>query len=909
MAENQLKRQKSVTPQNPLSVIGAAELCGSAFICEEEGFGNEFFFEPKFDFGNREFVLLNKHHLFAKKSEKNRRDTKVEAALVVLRGEIEGIIAHFLELREEGQDIGELKNPFCGNLIAAITESVRDAVAEFFQDFEGDQQSWESRFRGDILKKCIIALSSGKCDAIYGFAESFCEAALYSCLDEEGEFLEEGLRHKAFEKIKIAADLQDCVGGAVSALDKITQSIRDMGSLSGEVEEKLTLLLEPYCERGNQAHIGAYLNFIFGNKNPADEHYLVPSSDMMMGDIKGLLQAVIFGGGNLVISCALDKIKALFEEARALRGEGEDATYDICDYEFLGILEELRRKSGYEFVENIEIQDLLAIDESGEFSKMAAIIRPYLQEGEELSTDEFLQNKEILSLIIDFNVFLIRNKPIPVWLRNRAIKFFELDFGGQDCDFERIESEIVTCLDKESQKLASMFKLPIKLARNLAQEVDFCRDDKLRAFGGKASLYSELLQNAIASGEGCGMLEAVLKIIDKGKPDFYKSRKSPISLDGVIFNPEREKIIELIASPRDVEIDACIETLNITNVDYCALMRRAIILGDELAIKSVMKNLDAELFRMMVDANLRMESGFYMPKFHWKSALLFCKILCEENELETAARFLSKPVDRSLEEGGSIELSLFIDILAENKDLAGDIFAYLTKIMGVTAMVELLSSQKCHGVLLPACVTINKDARNSYLEFLQNCEAGHLDRLKEINYEVFSAFVISDLVSDEEIDSLLQEVVFCESSAGFFRRNMALFCDQEEGMVLYKYLAHFAREGIGGSVNKRQAFSMCESGIRKFGEVIEGHNLFVRSLNGALRREELTQDQFQKQMKAEEKMVAFAIKEKEALEMLQEEVKKEIEADRQEQEQLEFVDAVEEPQAGQEQQVGRNTVV
>ncbi len=150
--------------------------------------------------------------------------------------------------------------------------------------------------------------------------EEFCSAlfrtAFYKAIDENNNPLGEDEKRNNFAQIKAAADLQDCAGGAIGALDNLFISTISAGSFWGNMEEKMVQMLTPYCLSGNQTHLSSWLKFLASNDLGQDEHLFAAASDMTMEDVRRTLYFLTFQSGFFLSDLMAKEIMRINREVK-----------------------------------------------------------------------------------------------------------------------------------------------------------------------------------------------------------------------------------------------------------------------------------------------------------------------------------------------------------------------------------------------------------------------------------------------------------------------------------------------------------------------------------------------------------------------------------------------------------------
>ena len=161
----------------------------------------------------------------------------------------------------------------------SLLVSLQDEIGEFIVAIDGDE-TWEA-----LLKKVIVAqyTDEGKLDyrALNEFVMVLFGATYHGARNSNGELKDRVQREEVFQKIKSAADLQNCVGGASGAIFSLYQNFStELSFWTAGIKQSLILQLSGVCSDGNITHLDAWLEHLLTGVPGPDKTDYFASMDM-----------------------------------------------------------------------------------------------------------------------------------------------------------------------------------------------------------------------------------------------------------------------------------------------------------------------------------------------------------------------------------------------------------------------------------------------------------------------------------------------------------------------------------------------------------------------------------------------------------------------------------------------------
>lgn len=608
----------------------AGEVVGEIFDLEKVVYGDVF---TELGFSDLPLVFLKKRHVFAEEGGIEERRGEVHDFSVlhdgIVAGEFREFLAGLSSIEESAR--GEEARKFATHLVDVFFAQVTDLVFDGESNFGQDDEQWRGRFIAIVRERLGEVLRSN--DAVLTLQQlfhSFYSALFYSCFDERGEKLPLQERKEAFEKIKTQVDLRNCLGGAVSELDKYTDAISKPVSLHDRIIAFLEQKLAFYCDdKYNLPHIKSGLDWFFAGKKGGDEHYGIISNDLMYNDAVGLMAGVFLGQGNLAVFALVDEIVALVEEAKARLGID-----DVMDWKFFEGFEDVKNRSRFDFIRSfdsgalVQIYNMVeegALKNSESFVKMVNFMKPILQGGRGadivFDVDEVLDAKQKrgLRLIAEANAHLMASKKVPVWLRNAALKEVgEIDRLEQEapvwsdfvkggckklvnipegeCEFlaQRLEQAFFENSKFLSEKLCS----PVRLFVEGAGFLHFSRDDKVLEGD-----YALSLRKALTKGCDLELIKPIVEGLEGSRLKVEFAR-------GSLFREDVADIVKLLNE-------------NNVAIDKSKALLMAIYYGDKGLFNAVLGSCQEEELLEIIKGNFRDGDSEFMPFLSLKGVLFF----------------------------------------------------------------------------------------------------------------------------------------------------------------------------------------------------------------------------------------------------------------------------------------------
>ncbi len=549
---------------------------------------------------------------------------------------------------------------------------------------------WEERLK-NLLNNLIL---NGFHDDVSALVTRLHRAIFYSSCNEDLSLKSLAERADNFVKIKQSADMLDCPGGAVSALNLIYKQAHYPDYIFNEISFALTQKLIPFCLPQGHEHIPSWLNFIVHGEEGQDGTFFAAAASMSMEDIRRVIRSLTLESGNLLakfIATSLVKIinksieAAKEEEEEVAKGDDADdglrlelAKYRILAQELLA--------NPYHLIRNSSISDIHeALEDGISEEKKYEIVKKYV--------DSVLFNQEpqiagaaaydnsLAELIITINSYVAKNMSIPIWLRDAACKACEIDVDLSNFS-DKTQNDIELLLTKKLEEIANQISSELNIELHLLKlpslhQINENADAlvvKCARIINKDGDYS--FQNLLDAGASCQILEFYLEAAQE------PLNLRPLSLKGLLFHPQQEDITSLLKSKKfDLEIAEC--------------FNRAIIIGDIKFLDRYRESF-SEIVRNWLEARAP------MPTMTLPNLNLLCQSIKNEHILiddllyeRFCKDFISILLTKILPDEDHNPILIFEHLL-ENNDDKYEVLTWIKDNFGDEVLIYLINSSKIH---------------------------------------------------------------------------------------------------------------------------------------------------------------------------------------------------------------------
>lgn len=543
-------------------------------------------------------------------TNKTKRDIKFEENCTLFEQELENVIEEknrnlkpinkrIREMQEAGEQpeevvlalLNKLYDRAANSFFISLINNLNETIGEFAAlELEEGQETWESLLQKHIREKYVFCLETDNFFNLKTFAITLFQAAFYSAFNANLVQYNEATRQESFEKIKSAADLQDCAGGASSALTSITSNLKGENSLSlwGEFEEKMTQQIQEHCQQGHIAHIPSWLRFLASGKMDGDENVFMPSSSISMANVKRIVEAVTFRGNNSIVGLVAKNIVNLVNDVAAktdlaLKDSLQPPDKEEWEDYFETELDIARAAPSYKVISKMTNADLLAVYESKDKMNIAANLfsnreKFTITHGAEIQ--EYSRNIILkkMPIILSMNTYSAKNMPIPIWLRDMYCNYAsdmrpieELSENSDDyCEI--LEDKITQELERELKILHAQTNISVPLLKTFNEAR---QKETLKFHRPPENLQEDsILQSCINAGCSLQQIIESFTIVNKRGYD----RSQILNVSGLLFHPNQGEILEFLKS-------------NFVRIDYRQAISRAVVVGDAMMLQNMSRNL------------------------------------------------------------------------------------------------------------------------------------------------------------------------------------------------------------------------------------------------------------------------------------------------------------------------------
>jgi hypothetical protein len=367
----------------------------------------------------------------------------------------------------------EIKSAFNDNLVAKLfntafahlSAEIGDLIVQ--EDIDNGD-SWESHFRRKIYDICCEQKEDTKIERLLLMVSYFCGATFLKCnQDKEGgdgyEIKSKNERANELAKIKLDADMKACTDRNIMALEKVIDLELSNERVREDIIQHCEKKIMPLLSNGIMGHVASFIKYITTGKAGSDNFAKNIASELTMVDLRDFLEIATIKSGNLVVEYYSQQIKP--EIQNLVENVPFDETRHEVFYEkYEKILTSIDAKSKEIIEENFvstfdSIYCAGNLDEiKDEVSNVPNLVKKYFSKPDTALT---LTNewKEKIDILLSINCFLLKNKKVPSWLREKAMKSFGIgaDFKSK-ADEDAVNEEVVAKLREFAQELNREFK-------------------------------------------------------------------------------------------------------------------------------------------------------------------------------------------------------------------------------------------------------------------------------------------------------------------------------------------------------------------------------------------------------------------------------------------------------------------
>ena len=489
------------------------------------------------------------------------RDTEYRRKLDLLVQELEHIekVFDINGLNESDADKKTKITLGADGCFRAVLASLQDEIGEFVVEPDGGE-SWETSLQKMIIMQYGPSVEKGNYRAFNEFITVLFGATYYGTHDAGGELQDKKKREDVFQKIKSAADLKNCVGGASGAMFNLFQNFStELTFWTAGIKQLLVLQLSNVCADGNIVHLDSWLEHLLTGTPGPDKMGYFAAMDMSMEDVRMVLMELSYNRADLIIEYSAKEVIRIAEEVK------------------IATIAELKKKIAPKEQENdqdywnrvkddSEMEDAFNILLMGRFDEikinlvhrvlpekaLEIVKESYVEEDVEkfVAKTANLQTVNIpQSLVAAANILLICNsylakqKSIPLWLRQAAAtKFFDnRKYPISLQEISDFEADIVKVLESAADALQAqgVFIKLIKIEDGHETKVSFARGDF--EFDREGINIVNLLQKNINDGAEIECIQHLFTILNYDKLALPVS----INIDGLFFHPQQQRIIHL----------------------------------------------------------------------------------------------------------------------------------------------------------------------------------------------------------------------------------------------------------------------------------------------------------------------------------------------------------------------------
>ncbi len=534
-------------------------------------------------------------------SFKSPRDLQIEARSLLFKDEIKNIIDQLVIVANNpnlsAQDKVEESVRFSNTLFSSLFAATKDEIGAFLaeeiiklppeqidQVFYTQSLNWEEAFKAKLAQKITNGVAVNNFTQLQKFFEVFLEAVLYSCYDEDSQLLSEEVRMDEFSKIRVSADLENCLAGDSADLERFVRSAEFKGSAYDEIENIFRSEISQHCYAGNHRHIPSWIRYVTTSDVGADENIYFVAKELKMYDLYHVIRSLMIGNVDIYAFALANVFTEMFLELTKRADDYVQGNFPQdwaqeqreslhWNTKFYELFEVAKLASPYQEIKEFEASKLAEILEKGSLSfaevtpANIALFGDFWKElsvEKETLSEEFLQESDdysqICDLILRFNCYTSKNAAIPIWLRNQAMQIFgipEPDENNYDFLTKEAEARIVAQLDQKAQEFNAKYNMNLHLLRAQFGEelvVKFCRDYEIDA----NNLYHTDLQLALDSG---AEPERIALEVGIYKTQIERILAQQTLAEQRAFNPRNFNISGLLFHPKAREIIRIFETM------------------------------------------------------------------------------------------------------------------------------------------------------------------------------------------------------------------------------------------------------------------------------------------------------------------------------------------------------------
>lgn len=391
------------------------------------------------------------------------------------------------------------------------------------------------------------------------------------------------------EQLKHISSLDLCAPGAVSSIEFLV-STRTSSVASNTLKEKLIKELSEVVYDGSHAHIPSLIDYIVSGKVVSDIFYSLPLNDLSMADLRKLIEILHIAHNDVLVDGVAQEILEIYQDS--ISQETGVVEMDNMQSFFENVEKALLRYSinskdkdfSFNFLSEINERDIDASQKLEMIKEALKINLSSQDKGSKLEEADLV----LVDLISAINSYAIAKKIIPVHLVEDAAEK-TIDYA------EKMNFGIFGFLSKEYLEYQENPDRNgyIKLFRALHQSLDMiCKHFSSKKFV-DLKLVSE--KYLIATNFGNQNLQDLLdcqvgfeKIASflKQERAFDDIPREGLDISGLLFHPDREKIIKAI---KEESFDRSIASSfqKKLKFDYAKFIKKAITEGDYHALEEM----------------------------------------------------------------------------------------------------------------------------------------------------------------------------------------------------------------------------------------------------------------------------------------------------------------------------------